>query len=104
MKHYLVLFIYGLFYGTVSNLHYVASNDWMIVNNEFKSIWKEAVMAQLNVLSWYLISKLKKTTNIISQDSWCPSQYLNTSQIQVRGVPVKQICSALCGLNTLKER
>jgi hypothetical protein len=28
----------------------MASNDWMIMNNESKRMWKEAVMAKFNVL------------------------------------------------------
>jgi hypothetical protein len=39
------LFIYGLFNGTFSILGCIASNERMIVNNGFETIWKEVVMA-----------------------------------------------------------
>jgi hypothetical protein len=41
--HLSFLLIWSSFYDAVSNSQLMASNDWMIWNNEAKRIWKEAV-------------------------------------------------------------
>jgi hypothetical protein len=43
---FIYLFICSLFYDTVSTSDSWASLDWLTVNNELKTIWKEAVVVQ----------------------------------------------------------
>jgi hypothetical protein len=40
-----------LFNDAVSNSDYIASNEWVVVNNGFERMWKEAAAAYLKVES-----------------------------------------------------
>jgi hypothetical protein len=42
---FVYVFIYGLFNYAVSSLHYIASDDRILMNNKLEGIWKQAVMA-----------------------------------------------------------
>jgi hypothetical protein len=42
--------------------------------NELKSIWKEAAVAKIAVLSWYLPKELSKIMKNLSQNSWYPGR------------------------------
>jgi hypothetical protein len=44
-------FCVDLFNSAVNMSDYIASNDRIIVNNELRRMWKEVVMAQLEILS-----------------------------------------------------
>jgi hypothetical protein len=48
---FIYLFIYGLFNDTNSISECNMSGEWMIVNDEFEMMWKEAVMAWFKILS-----------------------------------------------------
>jgi hypothetical protein len=64
-KHrYYKIFIYcDLFNGAVGSPDYIYSRivQWLI-NNEFKRKWKEAAIAEFNVLSWYLPGETERIT------------------------------------------
>jgi hypothetical protein len=44
-------FCVDLFNSAVNMSDYLASNDRIIVNNELRRMWKEVVMAKLEILS-----------------------------------------------------
>jgi hypothetical protein len=44
----------------------------LLMNGELESMWKEAFMACLKVLSWYFLERLRKTTEILTESSLCP--------------------------------
>jgi hypothetical protein len=54
------LFICSLFNDTVSNSDYIAMNDWIVANNELKMMYKETVMVQFKIVSWYLLQESQK--------------------------------------------
>jgi hypothetical protein len=70
----LCIFICSLFNKSVSNSYYIASNDWMIVNNKLEGTWKEAIVAWFEVLSWHLLGWAEENYTILCQNSWCPDQ------------------------------
>jgi hypothetical protein len=53
-KQYFDIRICCIFNDTRTNADYIGSNDWVIVNNAFEWLWKEAVVAYLNILSSHL--------------------------------------------------
>jgi hypothetical protein len=55
------------------------------VNNELDRVWKEAVMALFEVLSWHLPEGLRKTTKDLGQNSWSPGRDLNPGPPEYKG-------------------
>jgi hypothetical protein len=51
-------------------LDYIALNN--MESDEWERIWKEVVVAPIEVPSWHLPDGLRKSTENLSQYSWCP--------------------------------
>jgi hypothetical protein len=61
-----------VFYHTVflMNLHYTASNDWIIAKNVLESMWPNC-----KVLSWHLSEGTEENQETPSHDSQCTTRY-----------------------------
>lgn len=56
-----LIFISVLQFDTaLSKLDYIILNDWMTVNNEFKWMWKLAVVALFDVISWNICGGIQE--------------------------------------------
>jgi hypothetical protein len=49
------IFFFCLFNTSLNVSDCIAPNDWMVVNSELQRMWKEAVMAQFEILSRNLL-------------------------------------------------
>lgn len=63
---------------------YTALNDWMIMNNEVKSVWKKMLMEKLNHYPDICLEGLTKITKTLSQDSQCPKWDLNLEILEYK--------------------
>jgi hypothetical protein len=70
------IFICILFNGNVSILDDIASN-YVVMRKKFERMWKEAVVAYLEVLSMHLPGGTKESTKPIRQDNRCCSRDSN---------------------------
>jgi hypothetical protein len=72
-----------LIYSTTLSVTYIAPNEWMIVNNELESMWKE-VVSYFKVLSLELPAGTEKTTEklriVTVPAEICAWHFLNTNQ------------------------
>lgn len=60
-----------------ANVPKQASNNGMVRNNNLERMHKEANVPSFRVLSWNLCWGLRKATEYVCQDRWCPDQNSN---------------------------
>jgi hypothetical protein len=64
----------SLLHDALSNQDYILSDNWIIVNNEFRRMWKEAVVASFKVIIRYLPGEKPRN---FCHDSQCPGRDSN---------------------------
>jgi hypothetical protein len=74
---FILLSVCSLSNIAVSNSDYAVLNDWMTVNNELEMMWKEAVVAQFEVLHWQLPGQTQENLEKLSLDNQYPDRDLN---------------------------
>jgi hypothetical protein len=80
--------VFCLFNDAVSNSGYIASNDWMVVNNELKSVWKEMVV----VLSRDLLGVVEKNDRVVQ----CTGRDSNRAPLSYNSEAL--LCELTCSL------
>jgi hypothetical protein len=61
--------------GTVSDSDYIASNDWMTVDNELERMRKEGVVTPFNVISRNLNGGTEENHSHDRDSNWTPAEH-----------------------------
>jgi hypothetical protein len=69
---------------------YIASNDWMAVNNDMERMLKEGVVAYFKLLFCYLSEGTKEKKKNVSRDIPCPSPDSNCSPPEFKGNALRE--------------
>jgi hypothetical protein len=89
------LFNCELFNDAINNSYSIASNDWMILNDEWQRTWMEQVVIYFRVVSRYWPRETEENYENLSQDSRFPGRDSNPASLQrtSRTLSLEETCS-----------